>query len=77
MAKMFSDVSVTDFMKKVPIQTFQREGFLNVADQGEKLAIYQQMYYHAKAIRLRKAIQGDRIYDAAHFFHQRVRLSIP
>ena len=56
MAKIFSDISVMDFLKKVPIQAFDKQGFLNIADQGEQLAQYQQMFYHAKSIHLRKSI---------------------
>ena len=56
LAKIFSDVSVMDFLKKIPVQVFSKQGFLNIADQAQELAQYQQMFYHAKSIQLRKTV---------------------
>lgn len=56
MAKIFSDVSVYDFLKRISVQHFSEAGFRAICDKAEKLALYQGMYYHAKAIRIRKEI---------------------
>lgn len=56
MAKLFSDVSVYDFLKNIPIQHFSEKGFRSICEQAEKLATYQGMHYHAKAINIRKNI---------------------
>lgn len=56
MAKLFSDITVHDFLKKIPVQYFSKEGFESICDKAERLAEYQGMYYHAKAISIRKKI---------------------
>lgn len=56
MAKLFSGVSVFDFLKRIPFQYFTESGFNAISDKAEKLAKYQGMHYHAKAVNIRKKV---------------------
>ena len=60
-AKIFGDVSVLDFFKKIPIQYVNLKGFKHISKKAVHLAEYQDMYFHAKAIKVRKEFEIESV----------------